>query len=63
MALSMMITLGVATAVVVGLNGITWFMIIDEWAHDRKFSSLFGVFLITMFDLLIVAAFLQSRGQ
>lgn len=53
----------VSVVTVLGLNGLVWFAVIDEWTHRRKISASIGATLIILFDLLLVALILDLRGM
>lgn len=48
---------------VLGLNGLGWYTVVDEWRTYRKISAAIGATLLIMSDLLITAIFLYLQGM
>lgn len=46
-----------------GLHGVAWNVIVDEWRCDKRISALFGIGSITLFDFVILAVYLRSQGH
>lgn len=62
MSASLFIAVTVGTIAILGLNVLTWIMVIDEWQHDNRTNALIGAVLMTLLDMLVVALILNAWG-